>query len=143
MFEPNRSGNYVLNQSRDEFLDEVGVVCIHVMVKCIRVYSSIVPVFVSVKMIRPDLDEIHHAGNVDVLEYEHYSLSTCGFCNALSDLMDSLLRDGAVDLSEMVLAHGDKLEHPGVPAPACVIAQDLRNQCVQGDAALLCLLFEA
>ena len=127
MLEAYSSGNSIFNQSRDEFLDEVRVVCVHIMVKCVGMYPSIVPVLVSIKMIPPDLDEIHYGGNVDVLEKDHDRLSTCSFCNAPGDLMDLLLRDGAVDLSEMVLAHGDELEQPGVPAPARMITQDLRN----------------
>ena len=143
MFEPNRSRNRVLDQGRDEFLNEVGVVCIHVVADCVGMYPSIIPVLVRVKMIPPDLDEIHHTGNVDMLEEEHYGLSTSSLRHVPSDVMDSLLRDETVDFSQMILASGDKLEHPGVTAPASVITQDLRNQRVQGDAALMCLLFEA
>src|SRR5881409_2131643 len=113
------------------------------VMKRVEMHPAIVPVLIGIKVVSPDLDELHHTRQVYMLKQEEYVFAARGLRQALCNLMYLLLRHCVVDLPKMVLAHRNELQHPRVPAPSRVISEDLGDQCVQADAALLGFFFEA
>src|SRR5438034_4694854 len=104
-FESHCSGDRVLDKGCYVFLDELGVVGVHIVMKRVEMHPAIVPVLVCIKVVPPDLDELHHTRQVYVLKQEEYVFAARGLRQALCNLMYLLLRHCVVDLPKMVLAH--------------------------------------